>query len=89
MTYSVNLEMFGKVFDNVGIEVNKQMIMAFVKEVGGVKLAPTTIKNKLADCDNYNTTLVNTHIALYEVLGLQKQIYSCYNVDFLGISKGG
>ena len=62
--------MRGKAFDNARIELNKQMIMAFVKEVGGVKLAPSTIKNKLADCDNYNATLVNTHTTLYQVLGL-------------------
>ena len=41
--------------------------MAFIKEVNGVKLAPTTIKNKLYDYDNYNATLVNTHIAFYQV----------------------
>ena len=63
--------------------------MVFFKEVSGVKLAPIAIKDKLVDCDNYNTTIINTHIALYQVLGLQKQIYSCYNVDLLGISKGG
>ena len=51
--YSVNLEAFGRAFENVGIEVNKQMGMAFVKEVDGVKLTPTAIKNKLVDCDNY------------------------------------
>ena len=69
--YSVNLEMFGKEFDNAGIEVNKKMIMAFVKEVSGVKLSPAAIKHKLADCDNYNDTLVNTHTTLYQVVDLQ------------------
>ena len=69
--YSVNLEMSGRAFDNARIEVNKRMVMEFVKEVSGVKLSPTTIKHKISNCDNYNDTLVNTHIALYEVLGLQ------------------
>ena len=41
------------------------MVMAFVKEVSGVNLAPAAIKNKLADSDNYNDILVNTHIDLY------------------------
>ena len=41
------------------------MVMAFVKEVDGVKLAPIAIKNKLADYENDNDTLVNTHTALY------------------------
>ena len=45
--------------------------MKFVKEVSGVKLAPVATKNKLTTCDNCNATLVNTHIALYQVLGLQ------------------
>ena len=72
-TYSVNMEVFGKDFENAGIEVNKQMIMAFVKEDSGVKLAPATIQNKLADCDDYNANLVNTHIALYQVLRLQNK----------------
>ena len=47
------------------------MVITFVKEFGGVKLAPATIKHKLADYDNYNDTLVNTHTALYQVLGMQ------------------
>ena len=68
--YSVNLEVFGRAFENARIEVNKQMIMAFVKEVFGVKLTPVAIKNNLADCDNYNDTLINTHTALYQVLEL-------------------
>ena len=46
------------------------MLFAFVKEVDGVKLAPTAIKNQLANFDNYNATLVNTHTNLYQVLGL-------------------
>ena len=69
--YCVNLEMSSKAFDNARIEVNKQMVMAFVKEFCGVKLAHTTIKHKLDDYDNYNDSLVNTHIALYQVLGMQ------------------
>ena len=73
-TYSVNLEMFHKDFDNAGIEVNKQMIMEFFKEVGGVKISPIAMKNKLADCDNYNATLVNTHTTLYQIFGLQNNI---------------
>ena len=45
--YNVNLEMFGRAFESVGIEVNNQMVMTFVKEFGRVKLAPAAIKNKL------------------------------------------
>ena len=63
--YSVNLVVFGRDFEEARIEVNKQMIMALVKEVGGVQLTPTTIKKKLVDCDNYNDTLINTHTSLY------------------------
>ena len=44
-TYKVNLEVIRRAFENVGIEVNKQMIMEFVKEVGGVKLVPIAIKH--------------------------------------------
>ena len=63
--YSVNLEVFGRAFENTRIEVNKHMVMVSIKEVGGVKLAPAAIKNKLADCDNYNFSLINTHTAQY------------------------
>ena len=69
-TYSVNLDIFEKAFDNARVAVNREMLLAFVKEVSGVKLILATIKNKLAECDNYNATLVNTHTSLYQVLGL-------------------
>ena len=65
--------------------------MTFVKEVNGVKLSPSAIKNKLVDCDNYNATLVNTYIALFQVLGLQNNnkcthatIWICWGYQKVG-----
>ena len=47
-----------------------KLLLPFVKEVNGVRLAIDAIRNKLAVVENYNTTLTNTHIVLYQVLGL-------------------
>lgn len=49
------------------------MLLTFVREVNGVKLPYEEIDGKAHLMEHYNQTLVNTHTALHQVLGLKNE----------------
>lgn len=68
-TDEIDFKLFEEAFDKVRSGMQHKLISSFLK-VDGIKLTPLAISNSIGNCEHFNDTIVYTHTALYQVLGL-------------------
>lgn len=73
VTHEIDFNSFDRAFGKIGQEPKKRLWLSFFKEVDGVRLPYEAMHNKAHLTEHYNETLVNTHTALYQVLGLKNE----------------
>ena len=73
ITHEIDFATFWGCFDKLEPESKIRFFLMHVKEVTGVKKSFDAIEGKVHLMENYNDVMVNTHTALYQVLGLKNE----------------